>query len=132
MMGSAGFVARSQLRRRWRSVVLLTLLVGVVGGASISLIAGARRSASVVDRYFAASRPYDLVLFAPSLSADAVRSIPGVERADVDAYVAGVHRAPDGTPTGVNALALDPSSFDRTFQVLEGALPTRRTRPRSW
>src|SRR4029079_7803548 len=47
-------------------------------------------------------------------------------RADVDAYVAGVHRAPDGTPTGVNALALDPSSFHRTFQVLEGALPDEK------
>ena len=33
-MGSAGFVGWSQLRRRWRSVVLLTVLIGVVGGAS--------------------------------------------------------------------------------------------------
>ena len=124
MNGSIVLVARSQLRRRWRAVVLLTLFVGVVGGLSISLVAGARRSATVVDRYFGATIPYDLQLGAPSLSRDDVQAIPGVVRADPEAYVAAVVLSPGGAVVdGVNAIAMDRDAIDPTIDVLDGAVP---------
>ena len=59
-MGRAGLLAGTQLRRGWRAVGALALLVAVIAGVAIALIAGSMRSASVVDRYFAAGIPYDL------------------------------------------------------------------------
>ena len=124
MNGSIVLVARSQLRRRWRAVVLLTLFVGVVGGLSISLVAGSRRSATVVDRFFGATIPYDLQLAAQSLSRDDVQAIPGVVRADTESYVGAVVLSPGGTVAGgVNAIAMDRDAIDPTIDVLDGAIP---------
>jgi ABC-type lipoprotein release transport system permease subunit len=124
MNGSIGLVARSQLRRRRRAVILLTLFVGVLGGLAISLVAGARRSSTVVDRYFAAAIPYDLQLNAPSLTREDVRAIPGVVRADTDAYIGAVRLLPDGrVDDGVNAIALDFATIDPTIEVLDGVAP---------
>jgi ABC-type lipoprotein release transport system permease subunit len=124
MNGSIGLVARSQLRRRGRAVVLLTLFVGVLGGLAISLVAGSRRSATVVDRYFAAGIPYDLGLTAPSLSRDDLLAIPGVTRADMAAYIGAVRLTPDGrVDGGVNTLASDFTSIDPTIEVLDGVAP---------
>ena len=43
-MGAVWMLARSELRRRWRSVVVLTLLVGFVGAVVLALVGGARRT----------------------------------------------------------------------------------------
>ena len=67
-MGPTGFLGRAQLRRRWRALGALAVLVGVIGGLAIALVAGSLRSASVVDRYFAAGIPYDLQVFESPLT----------------------------------------------------------------
>jgi len=123
---SLWFVARAQIRRRWRALVALTVFVGVLGGIAISLVAGSRRSSSVVERYLAAGVPYDLLVFAPWLTQEDVLAIPGVERVDISAYVGLTLVGSDGTAAdGVDGLATDWSSLDPTFRILDGAAPDR-------
>jgi putative ABC transport system permease protein len=55
-VGAVGVVAWSELRRRWRGTVAVTLLVGVVGAIVLATIAGARRSDSALARFNAYSR----------------------------------------------------------------------------
>ena len=50
-MGAAWYRANGELRRRWRAMLLLVLLVGVAGGAVLATVAGARRSASAYERF---------------------------------------------------------------------------------
>jgi RNA polymerase sigma factor (sigma-70 family) len=54
----AGF----EIRRRWRRVVVLTLLVGVVGAVVLATVAGARRSSSALARFNESSRAGNLEL----------------------------------------------------------------------
>ena len=125
MFGAVGFVARSQFRQRWRALVVITLFVAVVGGTAIALVAGARRSSSVVDRYYAQTIPYTATVFAPDggLKKTAIESVAGVVRADPEAYLAFVHD--DGTITpddGINSTVVDPGAIDPTIEVLHGTL----------
>ena len=50
-MGAVRVLVGVTLRRRWRSVAVLTLVVGVTGGAVLATVAGARRTASSFDRF---------------------------------------------------------------------------------
>lgn len=47
----ARILAGKELRRRWRGLVLLGLLVALWVGATMTAVAGARRTSSVVDRF---------------------------------------------------------------------------------
>src|SRR5690242_16347597 len=112
-MGSPAYVARLQIRRRWRSLVAVALFIAVVGGIAIALIAGARRSSSVVRRYFDQAIPYDMVVGAQgSLPRASVRAIPGVERADRSTYFASTYVKPDGKlGDGINSVIYDRSGI---------------------
>ena len=103
---------------------MLAVLVGVIGGLAIALVAGSRRSASVVDRYFAAGIPYDIEVYGPSLTREEFLDLPGVVRADPSSYVGMMLVGADGTVIGgINGMAVDWSSVDPTIQVLSGAVP---------
>ena len=52
-------LARSELRRRWRSALLITMLVGMVGAVVLASAAGAHRSATSLQRFVAYSRSSD-------------------------------------------------------------------------
>ena len=54
-MGAILMLARSELRRRWRSVVVLTLLVGFVGAVVLALTGAARRTDTALKRFEARS-----------------------------------------------------------------------------
>jgi ABC-type antimicrobial peptide transport system permease subunit len=71
----AGF----EIRRRWRRVVVLTLLVGVVGAVVLSSVAGARRSESALARFNASSRAANLELTVGDATAAQLRAFGGVE-----------------------------------------------------
>ena len=75
------FVAWSQRRTRRAALIGLGLFVGIISALSMSLIAGARRSASVVDRFFSAAPHYDAQVSAPELARSDVLALPGVKRA---------------------------------------------------
>ena len=59
---AAWMVARSELRRRWRSTALITLTVVVVGGIVLGAAAGARRSMTALSRLQSQTRASTLEL----------------------------------------------------------------------
>ncbi|HTK16346.1 MAG TPA: FtsX-like permease family protein [Acidimicrobiia bacterium] len=59
-MSAVRMLAGNDIRRRWRSVVALTLLVGAVGAIVLATAAGARRSHSALPRFNAYSRSSDV------------------------------------------------------------------------
>ena len=81
-MRAAWFVARAQLRARWGSVIVLTLIVGITGAVVLASLAGARRTSTAYERFRDETRDPDLTVFAPTVD-DAtlayLRSRPGVE-----------------------------------------------------
>jgi hypothetical protein len=123
-MGSPAFVARLQIRRRWRSLVVVALFVALAGGLATALIAGARRSSSVVHRYFDTAIPFDVLVGGQQLERAQLLAIPGVARADRDTYMASRYVDPQGKPGNViNSVVYDRSAIDPTIRVLAGRLP---------
>jgi hypothetical protein len=62
---AVGLVARSELRRRWRALLGLAVLVAFVGAVSLSGFAGARRTASALDRFRDATDARDARVVGP-------------------------------------------------------------------
>jgi hypothetical protein len=80
-MTAVGMLARSELRRRWRSALVLTLLVGFTGGVVLALVAGARRTNTSLDRFEAESRSATLEVDIGEAAREQVarfRAAPGV------------------------------------------------------
>jgi ABC-type lipoprotein release transport system permease subunit len=80
-MAAVVIIARSTLRRRWRSVVVLTLLVGFVGAVVMALAAGARRTDTALSRFETASRAATLEIDVGRTTASRIaelRRVPGV------------------------------------------------------
>ncbi|TDD96644.1 ABC transporter permease [Jiangella asiatica] len=79
-MGAAAWF-RLDLRRRWRSLLVLTLLVAVAVGTVMTAVAGARRGASAMDRLEDATRPATLLVapVTPGFDWEPVRALPEVE-----------------------------------------------------
>src|SRR4051812_3029243 len=126
MQGVRGlvFIARSQFRRRAWRLMALAVMIGLVAGLGAALGAGARRSSTVVDRYFASGIPYTLSAFptdpTASLSPSQVRRMPGVVRADIDTYM-GMVDAKSGV--GINGRVTDAGALDPTIRLLRGRRP---------
>ena len=80
--GAVWLVARGEARRRRGSLVLLFVLVVVVSSVVLTALAGAHRSATVLDRYMDATNQQDAGTYALGLSAaDAptvLGAVPGV------------------------------------------------------
>ncbi len=81
-MGAVGFVGRAELRRRWGSVIVLTLLVGLVAAVVLASVAGARRTSSAFTRFEDETLAPDLTVFVPAVDdavIDELRAVRGVE-----------------------------------------------------
>ncbi len=97
-MAAIGLLARADLRQRWRSWLLLTLIAGVAGGVVIASVAGARRTATALDRFLDYTRPQTLQLYGdPEVVARAVR-VPQVADWDHGAYLLMAPPTPEGRP----------------------------------
>jgi ABC-type lipoprotein release transport system permease subunit len=124
-MRAAWFVARTQLRQRWGSVVVLTLIVGFTGAVVLASLAGARRTSSAVSRFRDETLAPDLTVFLPAVddaTIDGLRALPGVE-------ALGVGRQLTASTDGAFDLAVG-GPFDNAFgrtvdrpRVLDGRLP---------
>ena len=62
--------AGSELRRRWRSTVLLGLLAGITAGIALAATAGARRTDTAWDRLRAVTLASDAVAFPSNVGID--------------------------------------------------------------
>jgi hypothetical protein len=75
-------LAGNDLRRRWRSVVALSLLVGAIGALVLATAAGARRSDTALPRFNAYSRSSDVEISIGTPTASQLatfRRTPGIE-----------------------------------------------------
>jgi ABC-type lipoprotein release transport system permease subunit len=72
-MGAVRMLAWMQIRRRWGSIALLTLLVGFVGVVVVASVAGARRTSSSLERFETASSSADVEVSAGDATAEQLR-----------------------------------------------------------
>jgi predicted lysophospholipase L1 biosynthesis ABC-type transport system permease subunit len=80
-MRAVRMLARCDLRRRWRSVIVLTLLVAFAGAVVLALVAGARRTETSLARFERESRSADVEFDAGDVTpaqVDELRRTPGV------------------------------------------------------
>jgi hypothetical protein len=97
-MGAAALVARAEIRRRWRWLLALGLLTGLVAATVLACVAGARRTSSVPRRLTEVSREWDALLQSWSIGAEveaadqlmaAAKEMPGVEQSALIANPVG-------------------------------------------
>lgn len=116
---------RLDLRRRWRSLLVLTLLLAIASGTVMAATAGARRADSSMDRLLAQTLPATVLVapLSPGFDWDAVRALPEVEALSeivFSAYEVDGRPAPDSMmllPADTEAM----SSIERPV-VLDGRL----------
>jgi hypothetical protein len=101
--------ARSDLRSRWRSLVVLGLIAGLAGGYALAATAGARRSDTALERLRTRTNASDAVVFASQSGNvdpdfDALARRPEIKKVAVWDLMFGVL---DGDPTGVLFAAHD-------------------------
>ena len=83
--------ARSQWRTRRGSLVALALLIAIGSAVTLTALAGARRTASTVDRFLAHDRTADLIIDStnvPPATLDRIAHLPGVAQSAVFGPVA--------------------------------------------
>jgi hypothetical protein len=88
------YLSRIEVRRRWRSVLLLAALIALVTATVLTAWAGGRRSQSAFDRMLDAYNAIDLSVFGPEDSVEALGDMPHVEAAAQTNVLAAV---PAGT-----------------------------------
>ncbi|MGO9876387.1 MAG: FtsX-like permease family protein [Acidimicrobiia bacterium] len=67
-------LAGREIRRRWRTVVALVLLVGAVGAIVLATAAGARRTSTALARFNSSSRAATVQLQVPTVTAAQLRA----------------------------------------------------------
>lgn len=90
MHGVTGYLARIELRRQARTMLLLTLLVAVVAGTVLTAVAGARRTRTAPDRYFAQYGATELYVGGDLELFDQLREVEGVEAVSTFELVAAM------------------------------------------
>jgi hypothetical protein len=124
-MGAVRLLVRSELRRRWRSLIVVGLLVAFAGAVTLAAIAGAQRTSTSFDRFQESVRSHDVLLFAEGIGpADVaeLRSLPGVTAVGYLRQLALVR--PDGDFLAVGG-PLDGSMFRdvNRLRIVDGRAP---------
>src|SRR5262245_15901654 len=110
-MSAVRLLVRAELRRRWGSLLVVTLLVALAGGVTLAAVAGARRTETSFDRFQDATLSHDVLVFAEGIERRDVtklRSLPGVEAIGYGRQLAMVR--PDGEFLAVGG-PLDDATF---------------------
>ncbi|WP_409454326.1 FtsX-like permease family protein [Jatrophihabitans sp.] len=117
---------RLELRRRWRTLAALSLLVGLASGTVFAAVAGARRGASAQSRLQDRTRPATATVYAndPNFDWGRVRALPGVEA--LGTFVVTYGTALEGLPDGLIAFPPADDAEMRTIErpvVFHGRVP---------
>ena len=125
MVGAVVLVFRTELRRRWRSWLVLVVLIAVVGGLALAAVAAGRRTASAFPR-FVAAHGYDVYIFND-------QPVPGLARLPGVASVSTVVVPGYGQPTCDCTHVIDRSNFyvneltptalSRVVKLVSGRMP---------
>ena len=81
-MGAVRLLIRAEMRRRWRSLIVVALPAAFSGGVTLAAVAGARRMATLFDRFKESTKNHDVLLFAEGVDGvdnQGRRALPGVE-----------------------------------------------------
>jgi putative ABC transport system permease protein len=121
---AVGRVAGSELRRRWRSMVVLGLLAGLVGSVVAGASAVAMRTATAYDRLVAATHLDDarVIVFSDDIDVDRIARFPGVTESWQSQQVIGQLL---GREVAYLSVSSGPPRPDTLFSpvVLEGRAP---------
>ena len=140
-MRSVLYRLRAETRWQWLSWLGVALLIGLIAGPSMALVAGARRTHTVYDRFLTEADPADVVIaespdFGISkIDLNAAAGLSEVEQAAVSAVYFSVIQLDDGRlmlPGNDAILMVDPASVGDGLnvpRVIEGRLadPTEPT-----
>src|ERR1035438_373370 len=101
-MGGAWLIVRADVRRRWRAMLAMVLLIGLVSGVVLVAAAGARRTGTAYPRFLSRRLAADL-LVSPAQSGfrgyfQAVASLPQVASADEVAFLQMSLPGPGASP----------------------------------
>ena len=101
-MGAAWLTLRADLRQRWRPMLGIVLLIGLVSGVVLVAAAGARRTSTAYPRFLSRSHAADL-LVSPAQSGfrgyfQAVAGLPQVAAADTVAFLQMSLPGPGASP----------------------------------
>ena len=133
-MGPVGVKLRVEVRTRWRSWLVLAVLIGAFGGVVLGVAAGARRTATAYPRFVEAAHASDVLVGAYRYGADDYYRALAADPAVVDfgkvASLPIVPVAPNGEPQPLagNLVASVDGKVGYTInrpQVLAGRLPGR-------
>lgn len=107
---------RLDLRRRWQSLAVLTLLVAIAGGLVLASLAGARRAVTVQARLTSTTLPATAVVLPNEVGFDwaPVRDLPEV--AAVAPFIVDYAMALEGLPTDGLGFPFVGPDFGRTIE----------------
>jgi hypothetical protein len=125
-LGAVGLAFRTELRRRWRSWLAISLLISIVGGLVLAAVAAGRRTESAFPD-FVAAHGLDVSVYA-------TQPVPQIARLP-DVTSAALFVGPDnGTPTCQCAHPINPEDFGvivatqkvgtSFFRLVSGHLPS--------
>ncbi len=128
MLAAVMLVFRAEFRRRWRSWLILVVLIAVVGGLALAAVAAGRRTASAFPR-FVAAHGYDVYIYNQS-PVGGLGRLPGVSS------VTAIGNPASGPPTcACTTQAINPSNFyinelsttalDRVVKLVAGQMPAQ-------
>ncbi len=125
-MGAVWLVFGAELRRRWRSWLILVVLIAVVAGLVLAAAAAGRRTATAFPR-FVASHGYDLYIYNQK-PVSGLSRLPGVSSVTTIANPASGQPSCACTTKAINPSdfyinELSPNALRRVVKLVAGHMP---------
>lgn len=124
-MGASWLLVRTDLRRRWPTVVALMLFVGLAGTFVLTAATGARRADSALERFLAATKMWDGSIEVDFLAAEeVVADVAAQPEVAATSAAVGIPLVSEEIETGVIA-GLAPGWLREVYRprILAGRLP---------